>query len=89
MKVKLIRQFKNHPAGSVLDVSQGVYNYLLGLKVIARPQPPERASPSVRAKALKEPPADRMIKEVETKQASAEAEDKEAPVVEEGRKQKK
>ena len=84
MKVKLIRQFKNHPVGSELDVSQGVYNHLLGLKVIARPQAPGRASPSERTKALKKPPADRMIREAETKEASAEAEkDKEAPEEEE------
>ena len=67
MKVKLIRQFKNHPVGSVLDVSGRIYNHLLGLKVIARPQAPGRAGPSPRSRALKEPPADKMIREKETK----------------------
>lgn len=65
MKVKLIRQFKNHPAGTELDVSQRVYDHLLSQKVIARHQAPRRASPSRRTKALKEPPADRMVKEEE------------------------
>lgn len=89
MKVKLIRQFKNHPAGTELDVSHRIYNYLLGLKVIARPQAPGRASPSPRSKALKEPPADKMVREEETKEASVEAEkEKEAPVVEEEKKKK-
>lgn len=76
MKVKLIRQFKNHPVGSELDVSQGVYNHLLGLKVIARPQAPGRASPSPRSKALKEPPGDKMVREEETKKAPEEEKDK-------------
>ncbi|GAH17606.1 unnamed protein product, partial [marine sediment metagenome] len=64
--------------------------YLLGLKVIARPEAPKRAEPSGRSKALKEPPADRMVREEETKQASVEVEkDKEAPEAEVEQKKKK
>lgn len=88
MKVTLIRQFKNHPAGSELDVSHRIYNYLLGLKVIARPKASRKASPSGRLKALKEPPLDRMAKEKETREASVEAEKEEAPEAEEEKEQK-
>lgn len=72
MKVTLIKQFKNHPAGTELNISGRIYNYLLGLKVIAKPQARGRARPSPRSRALKEPAADRMIKEEETKEAPGE-----------------
>lgn len=86
MKVKLIKQFKNHPSGSVLDVSQGVYNYLLSLGCIRDPKDsepvefapdlikaakdlkPKRPNIKKKTKALKKPPADRMVKEEETKE---------------------
>lgn len=89
MKVTLIRQFKNHPAGTELDVSHRIYNYLLGLKVIERPTASRKVRPSGRTKALTEPPADRMVREEETKEASVEAEkEKEVSIVEEEKKRK-
>jgi len=88
VKVTLIRQFKNHPAGMELDVSHRIYNYLLGLKVIERPKVPGRVRPSGKSKALNEPPADRMVREEETKEALVEAEEKEAPEAEEEKKRK-
>lgn len=76
MKVKLIKQFKNHPAGTELDVSGRIYNYLLGLKVIAKPKARGVYRHSPKSKALKEPAADRMIKEAETKEAPEEEKNK-------------
>lgn len=37
MKVTLKKRFKNHPPGTQLDVSKGIYDDLKRMKVIAAP----------------------------------------------------
>lgn len=39
MKIKLIKQFKNHPAGTELGVSKRVYNHLRELDCVPDPRP--------------------------------------------------
>lgn len=39
MKVKLIKQFKNHPRGMELDVSKRIYEHLLEGGFITKPAP--------------------------------------------------
>lgn len=51
MKVTLIKEFKNHAAGTELDVSQRVYNHLLDLGCVADPRPIEFADDVVKAAA--------------------------------------
>jgi len=41
MKIRLIKSFKNHPINSELDVSQGVFNYLVGLGCVRDPKDSE------------------------------------------------
>lgn len=69
MKIKLIRQFKNHPTGTELDVSKRIYDHLLGLKCIAKPEKPEsksrKRSPG-QTRAIESPPADRMVEKEDT-----------------------
>jgi len=73
--VKLVKVYKNHPAGSVLDVSQGVYSDLVKAGCVAAvdASPKERIeqrserSSRVRHKSVEVPAADKMIREAETK----------------------
>lgn len=39
MKILLIKSFKNHPAGSVLDVSKRIYNLLRERGCVPDPRP--------------------------------------------------
>lgn len=39
MKVTLIKQFKNHPRGTELDVSKRVFNHLRELDCVPDPRP--------------------------------------------------
>ncbi|MBA7614396.1 hypothetical protein ES703_21660 [subsurface metagenome] len=81
MKAVLISRFKNHNAGEILDVSHRIYAYLLKLGCVADPRPLEftpevkeaaeelkKKKPSrKKSKALDKPPADKMVREAETK----------------------
>jgi len=82
MKITLIKSFKNHQIGRSLDVSKRIYNMLLERGCIADPRPieftddvikaaqdlePKKPSKNKKTKALDKPPADRMIREAETK----------------------
>lgn len=51
MKVTLIKQFKNHPRGTELDVSGRIYNYLLSLGCVPDPRPIEFMPDVVKAAA--------------------------------------
>lgn len=71
MKVTLERAFKNHPKGTVLDVSEGVYDLLVrnGLVQMEKESGEKVEKPRRKPRAVSSPPADRMVhdEEVETK----------------------
>ena len=74
MKVKLIKGFKNHPAGMEIDVTPRIYKVLLGIKCVEKIKRPEKAKASEETKALKEPIAHKMITEEQTKEVSVDKE---------------
>ncbi|MBA7695642.1 hypothetical protein ES703_104274 [subsurface metagenome] len=82
MNCKLIRSFKNHNAGEILDVSHRIHAYLISLGCVENPNQPvsfgddvkkaadelKKKKPSrKKSKALDKPPADRMVRDAETK----------------------
>ena len=81
MKVTLIKQFKNHPAGMELDVSQRIYAHLRELDCVPDPRKieftpevkeaaddvePEKSSKK-KSKAIDKAPADKMVRDAEKK----------------------
>lgn len=56
MKIKLIKFFKNHQVGEVLDVSKRIYDHLLKLGCIADPRKIEFMPDVVKAAAEIEEP---------------------------------
>lgn len=64
MIVELKRSWKNHPAGSRFDVSDGVHDDLIRLGVLEEEQKPAPtpAGPKPKASSFRRPPRDKMIK---------------------------
>lgn len=55
MKVTLIKQFKNHPVGTELNVTGRIYNYLRELGCVPDPRPLKFTEDVVKAAAEIEP----------------------------------
>jgi len=71
LKVTLEKAFKNHPKGTVLDVSEGVYDLLVKKGLVQKEQASGQKveKSSRKPRALSSPPKDRMVhdEEVETR----------------------
>jgi len=63
MRVELIKQFKNHPKGTILDVSDGIKADLERLGAIEKEKPLKQKAKKRKTRAVKAPAMHRMIGE--------------------------